>query len=177
MGQRILFTVGHSTRPWPAFVELLKTWKIEVLVDVRSVPRSRAFPWFTQSLMKKALPQSGIDYVYLEKLGGFREPATDSTNAGWENIRFRAYADYMQTQTFEEGIQELEPHRKKRRTCVMCSEAVWWRCHRRMIADAYVARGIVVKHIMSEKLVTPHELTKFAVVREKKGRPPRITYP
>lgn len=177
MGQRILFTVGHSTHPWLEFVELLQAWEIEELVDVRSVPRSRAFPWFTQAKMQNSLPKSGIDYAYMPKLGGFRESAEDSINKGWENVRFRAYADYMQTAAFEEGLEELDEHRRTRRVCVMCSEAVWWRCHRRMIADAFVARDIRVKHIMSLKSATPHELTKFAVVKKPKGHQPVVTYP
>jgi len=179
MGQRTLFTVGHSTRRWVEFVTLLKAWEIDEVVDVRKVPASRAFPWFNEQRMERALPKSAIAYVHLAALGGFRRPATDSANSGWQNARFRAYADYMQTEEFENGLRELNERRKDRRVCVMCSEAVWWRCHRRMIADAEVARDIPVKHVMSATLATRHELTKFAVVTKagKRGVAPVVTYP
>ncbi len=177
MGQRILFTIGHSTRSWDEFVALLKTWKIQELVDVRTVPRSRAYPWFSKDLMEKALPKSGIRYMHLQALGGFRPLKKDFVNEGWRNASFRGYADYMQTPAFTDGLDDLNARRKKRRVCVMCSEAVWWRCHRRMIADAETARGIPVKHIMSERSATRHELTAFAVVKKRRGQPPEINYP
>ena len=177
MSQRTLFTVGHSTRTWVAFVGLLKAWKIDELVDVRTVPRSRTFPWFSRQRMEKTLPKSDIAYVHLSQLGGFRNPRKESVNTGWENARFRAYADYMQTKEFAQGLEELNRRRKKRRVCVMCSEAVWWRCHRRLIADAEVARGIPVKHLMSETVAKRHEVTEFAVVEKRRGQTPTITYP
>lgn len=177
MGKRTLFTVGHSTREWAVFVALLKAWKIEELIDVRTMPRSHTFPWFCKERMGKALPKSKIIYLHMPALGGFRALRANSTNAGWQNARFRGYADYMQTKEFEAGVAELNLHRSKRRVCIMCSEALWWRCHRRMIADAEMARGIPVKHIMSEKLATRHELTDFAVVRKRRKRPPLLTYP
>jgi uncharacterized protein (DUF488 family) len=127
--------------------------------------------------METALPKASIQYVHSTTLGGFRRPSKDSINTGWRNLRFQAYADYMQTAEFARGIAELNQRRKKRRVCVMCSEAVWWRCHRRMIADAEVARGIRVKHVMSDTVAVPHELTEFAVVNKRRGRPPVITYP
>ena len=108
-----------------------------------------------------------IGYVHLASLGGFRHAKAKSVNTGWRNVRFRGYADYMQTQGFEEGLKELNDRRKKRRVCVMCSEAVWWRCHRRMIADAEVVRGIPVKHVMSETTTKRHELTEFAMVKQR----------
>jgi uncharacterized protein (DUF488 family) len=179
MSQRTLFTVGHSTRAWAEFIALLKAWRIEQLADVRTVPRSRTFPWFSKERMEEALPKSAITYVHLPKLGGFRHSAKtkDSENAGWENVRFRAYADYMQTKEFEEGLAELNQRRKKQRVCVMCSEAVWWRCHRRMIADAEVARGIPVRHVMNDHVAKQHEMTEFAVVEKRTGRMPVVTYP
>jgi uncharacterized protein (DUF488 family) len=175
MSQRILFTIGHSTRTWAEFVALLQAWRIEMLVDVRTVPQSRAFPWFAKTRMEKALPKAGIKYLHLPALGGFRSAKQSEANAGWQNARFRAYADYMRTPPFAAGLQELNALRKQQRVCVMCSEAVWWRCHRRMIADAETARGIPVDHIMSETVLKRHELTEFAVVH--RGRPPVITYP
>jgi uncharacterized protein (DUF488 family) len=177
MGQRTLFTVGHSTRAWAEFVALLKAWRIEELLDVRTVPRSRAFPWFSKPRMKSALATAGIAYLHLPALGGLRHASKSSHNTGWQNASFRGYADYMQTHSFEMGLKELNDRRKKRRVCVMCSEAVWWRCHRRMIADAEVIRGIPVQHVMSETTATRHELTQFAVVKKQRGRVPVITYP
>ncbi len=185
MAHRTLFTVGHSTRTWTEFVALLKSWKIEELVDVRTLPRSRAFPWFTKQRMARALPKVAIEYVHIPALGGLRKPGKDSVNTGWQNARFRAYADFMQTAEFEHGLQELNDLRKKRRVCVLCSESVWWRCHRRLIADAEVARGIPVKHIMSATSAKQHELTVFAAVNKRRGPAPArggsqgpiITYP
>jgi len=177
MAQRTLYTIGHSTRGWDEFVELLKVWEIEELVDVRTVPRSRAVPWAWDKKMAVKLPEAGIGYVHLGALGGLRRAAKDSMNQGWQNASFRGYADYMQSEEFEAGLGELNKLRKRKRTCVMCSEAVWWRCHRRMIADAEVAQGIPVKHIMSATVAKGHEMTGFAVVEKRRGRGPVITYP
>ncbi|HEY4309758.1 MAG TPA: DUF488 domain-containing protein [Pirellulales bacterium] len=177
MAQRTLFTIGHSTHPWEEFVAILQAWKIETLVDVRTVPQSRAFPWFAKARMTRALPKAGIEYVHLPALGGLRRAKKDSVNAGWQNSSFRGYADYMQSDDFEQGLAELNALRRKSRTCIMCSEAVWWRCHRRMIADAEVTRVIPVKHLMSATKATPHELTEFAVVKKRRGSPALVTYP
>jgi uncharacterized protein (DUF488 family) len=178
MGQRTLYTIGHSNRTWGEFLELLKAWEIKQLVDVRTVPRSRAVPWAWDKKMAVKLPEAGIGYVHLAALGGLRRAGRDSVNGGWENASFRGYADYMQTVEFEVGLRELNAMRRRARTCVMGSEAVWWRCHRRMIADAEVARGIPVKHIMSATVAKGHEMTGFAVVKKKgRGRGPVITYP
>jgi uncharacterized protein (DUF488 family) len=176
MAQRTLFTVGHSTRSWPEFIALLKAWDIEILADVRTVPQSRAFPWFSKQKMQSALPAAGIQYVHLPALGGLRRAKKDSVNTGWRNDSFRGFADYMQTAEFQQGLRELNELRRAKRTCIMCSEAVWWRCHRRMIADALVG-SIPVKHIMSVSTAKRHELTSFAKVRKKQGRPPIIMYP
>jgi len=176
MGQRTLFTVGHSTRSWAEFVSLLKAWRIEEIVDVRTVPRSRTFPWFDGRKMARELPKAGIGYVHLPALGGLRHAKKDSTNTGWRNSSFRGYADYMQSEDFAAGLKELDARRKGCRACIMCAEAVWWRCHRRMIADAETARGIPVKHILSEQIAKPHEMTEFAKVRKKRGGA-SITYP
>ena len=177
MSRRTLFTIGHSTRDWSTFIALLKAWNIEQLIDVRTAPQSRMFPWFSKKRMEKALPKAAILYMHMPLLGGLRTSRKESINTGWQNARFRAYADYMQTKEFESGIAELGDCRRKRRVCVMCSEAVWWRCHRRMIADAEVARGIPVRHIMSETAAPRHELTSFAVVRKRRGHPPLLIYP
>ncbi|CAN5492188.1 DUF488 domain-containing protein [soil metagenome] len=177
MAQRTLFTIGHSTRSWAEFIALLKAWKIEEVVDVRTVPRSRTFPWFSKARMEKSLPKSAIRYMHLPNLGGLRRPGKESPNTGWQNVRFRAYADYMQTDEFVQGLTELNRRRIKRRVCVMCSEAVWWRCHRRMIADAEVAQRIPVKHVMSRTSAVPHAITAFAVVKKSSGQPPVVSYP
>jgi uncharacterized protein (DUF488 family) len=177
MPHRTLFTIGHSTRTWAEFVAILKVWEIAELVDVRTVPRSRAFPHFSKDQMARALPTAGVAYSHMAGLGGLRHSKKDSTNTGWRNASFRGYADYMQSEEFAKGIDELNRRRKMRRVCIMCSEAVWWRCHRRMIADAETARGIPVKHIMSETNARPHEMTEFAVARKGRGREPVITYP
>lgn len=177
MSQRLLFTIGHSTRGWLEFIALLKAWKIQEVVDVRSVPRSRAFPWFEKVRMGKALPRAGIAYTHLAALGGLRHSPKNSLNTGWHNESFRGYADYMQTEAFAQGLRELNRRRRKHRVGVMCSEAVWWRCHRRMIADAALAAGIRVRHIMTEKSAPLHQLTAFAKVRRKNGQVPRLIYP
>lgn len=179
MAQRTLYTIGHSTHTWEAFVALLRAWRIEEIADVRTLPRSRRFPWFNQEHMAEALPLAGIVYTHIASLGGLRRPQRDSVNTGWQNERFQAYADSMQTPAFEDGLAELNERRRKRRVCVMCAESVWWRCHRRMIADAEVARGIPVRHIMSMTSAPSHELTPFAVVVRERGRSSRvrITYP
>jgi uncharacterized protein (DUF488 family) len=177
MSQRTLFTVGHSTRPWGEFVDLLKAWKIDVLVDVRTVPKSRTFPWFSLTKMELELPKAGIRYVHLPSLGGLRRAERHSVNTAWRNSSFRGYADYMQREDFQDGLKTLNSLRRKSRVCVMCSEAVWWRCHRRMIADAEVARGVPVKHLMTKAAVKQHELSDFAVITKRRGQPPKITYP
>jgi uncharacterized protein (DUF488 family) len=177
MARRTLFTVGHSNRTWAEFVALLKAWQIEEVVDVRTVPKSGAFRRFWKDRMARALPDAGIAYAHLPALGGLRRAAKDSVNAAWRNASFRGYADYMGTDEFWAGMAELDRRRARRRVCVMCAEAVWWRCHRRMIADAEAARGVPVRHVMSETAAPRHELTAFAKVRRRRGAPPVITYP
>jgi uncharacterized protein (DUF488 family) len=141
MGRQTLFTIGHSTRTWAGFVALLKDWRIDEVVDVRTVPRSAAFPRFAKPRMARALPKAGIAYAHLPALGGLRRAAKDSPNGAWRNASFRGNADFMATDEFWRGIDALDARRARRRVCVMCAEAVWWRCHRRMIADAEVASG------------------------------------
>lgn len=177
MAQRTLFTIGHSTRTWAEFVALLKAWKIEEVIDVRTVPKSRSFPQFWKSRMSRALAKVGIAYLHMPELGGLRHAKKDSINTAWRNASFRGYADYMQTPEFEKGLVELNKERRKRRVCIMCSEAVWWRCHRRMIADVEVARGIPVKHVMSLTKASLHEMTEFARVKKRRGRLAQVSYP
>lgn len=145
--------------------------------SVRTVPKSRTFPWFGTDRMAQALPQANIRYEHLAALGGFRSKHKDSPNTGWQNQSFRGYADYTLTDAFQQGIDQLNQRLQRGRVCVMCSEAVWWRCHRRLIADAETARGIPVRHIMNEKDAPLHQHTAFARVEPRENGPPRITYP
>jgi uncharacterized protein (DUF488 family) len=176
MGRRTLCTIGHSTRTWAEFVALLKAWRIDEVVDVRTVPCSRAFPRFGKDRMARALPKAGIAYIHLPALGGLRRAAKSSVDAAWRNASFRGYTDYMATDEFWRGIDAGRAPGAAA-AGVMCAEAVWWRCHRRMIADAEVARGIPVRHVMSGTAAPRHELTAFAAVERRRGRRPRITYP
>jgi uncharacterized protein (DUF488 family) len=141
-------------------------------MDVRTIPRSRRNPQFSQDVLPGSLEKAGIRYEHAPALGGLRRPAPDSINAGWRNESFRGYADYMQTPEFVDAVEKLVRTARRKRMALMCAEAVPWRCHRSLIADALVVRGIAVGHIMSPVRRSPHDLTPFAKVR---GR--QITYP
>jgi uncharacterized protein (DUF488 family) len=167
-----VFTIGHSTRAWEAFVELLRAHGIERVLDVRSIPRSRHNPQFNRETLSAKLRGARISYVHLRSLGGLRHARRDSPNMGWRNASFRGFADYMQTPEFEKGLQRLIKLAKKKKTAIMCAEAVPWRCHRSLIADALTARGIRAEHIVSGKRVRVHTLIPFGRVRGN-----RITYP
>ena len=171
-----LYTIGHSTRALEEFMALLEVYGINRLVDVRTVPRSRHVPWFNKETLPAALKPRGILYTHLSKLGGLRHAKMDSPNYGWRNASFRGYADYMVTPGFAQGIEILNRLREKRRVAIMCAEAVPWRCHRSMIADAEVVRGIPVLHIMNAKTANPHKLTSFAKVNRRIS-PPTVQYP
>ena len=145
---------------------------METLADVRTIPRSRRNPWFASDALAEALPASGIRYVHLPALGGLRHARKDSPNAAWRNASFRGYADYMQTSEFEEGLAELRAACLQATTAIMCAEAVYWRCHRSLIADIATVRGAQVQHIMGPGKATPHRLTAFAKVEGG-----RVTYP
>jgi len=167
-----IYTIGHSTRDLAEFVEILKAYKIELLVDVRSVPRSRHTPQFNLDNLAAELPKSGIDYRHLEKLGGLRHTTKASTNLGWHNTSFRGYADYMQTPEFTSGLDELLALAKDKTVVIMCAEAVPWRCHRSLIGDALLVRGHEVIDIFDEHKTQPEKLTDFARVEGL-----AITYP
>jgi uncharacterized protein (DUF488 family) len=167
-----LWTIGHSTRPFDEFLALLATWRIGTLVDVRTVPRSRRHPAFNTDELAAALPERGVAYVHMPGLGGFRKPDPDSTNAAWKNDSFRGYADYMRTSEFDASLRELIELAQRGRVAIMCAEAVPWRCHRSLIADALVAHGHTVRHIMSTTKADAHRLTRFA--RIDSGH---VTYP
>ena len=167
-----VFTVGHSNRSLDQLIAMLKEHGVEVLADVRTVPGSRRLPHFSRPALAALLPPRGMTYVYLPELGGFRRPRPDSPNEGWQNRSFRGYADYMETAEWRQGMERLLALAADRNLAVMCAEAVPWRCHRSLIADALVSRGVAVTHILGPGQARPHELTPFASV---KGD--RITYP
>lgn len=167
-----IFTIGHSTRTLEAFVDLLRAHEVTRVVDVRTIPRSRRNPQFNHDTLPRALHGRKIHYTHLAALGGLRHARKDSLNTGWQNASFRGFADYMQTDEFDKGIGKLVELARKETVAVMCAEAVPWRCHRSLIADALFVRGIAVRHITSLKRAEPHRLTSFARV---KGT--HITYP
>lgn len=170
----ILWTIGHSTRPFDAFTTILKAHRIQSLVDVRTIPRSRHNPQFNSDNFSTSLEHEGLLYEHMPQLGGLRKAKKDSINMGWRNASFRGYADYMQTEQFSEALEELMAHGKNKKTAIMCAEAVPWRCHRSMIADALVSRGWEVRHIMSETKADPHQLTSFATVENGLVRYPTL---
>jgi uncharacterized protein (DUF488 family) len=167
-----VFTVGHSTHPGEDFVGMLRAHGVREVVDVRTVARSRHNPQFGEDQLEVSLPQHGIGYGRLASLGGLRRPQQDSPNGAWRNASFRGYADYMQTEGFLRGLAELVDRGSRAVVAVMCAEAVPWRCHRSLIGDALVVRGVEVLDIMSEKAAKPHTLTPFAQVEGQ-----RLTYP
>jgi uncharacterized protein (DUF488 family) len=159
-----IYTIGHSTHPITEFIELLRSQKITQLVDIRTIPKSRHNPQFGQEEIEKSLKEAGIKYVYLKELGGLRPAKHETVNDGWHNLSFRNYADYMQTDEFAAGIEELMKLSEKRVTAIMCAEAVPWRCHRSLVSDALLVRDIPVCEIIGKGTVRDHKLTSFAVV-------------
>ncbi len=170
--QVTIYTIGHSTHAIDEFIGMLTAHGIEQVVDIRTIPKSRHNPQFNADALPESLKIAGIDYVHMSALGGLRHARKDSLNQGWKNTSFRGFADYMQTPEFEEGLLKLLELAGKRKTAIMCAEAVPWRCHRSLIADALTVRGITVLDIMSRTSVKPHTLTPWAEV---KGT--TITYP
>jgi uncharacterized protein (DUF488 family) len=160
----VILTIGHSTRTLEEFIGLLKTHGAAHVVDVRTVPRSRHNPQFNKDSLPEELKKAGLGYVHLPGLGGLRHAKLDSLNAGWRNASFRGYADYMQTPEFEQSLEELIQLAKQDQIALMCAEAVPWRCHRSLIADALLVRGIRTEDIMSPTRRTVHTLTPFAKV-------------
>jgi uncharacterized protein (DUF488 family) len=161
-----IYTIGHSTRDLADLVRLLKENSIEFLADVRSFPGSRKFPHFNKEILEAEMPDNDIEYVHLKLLGGRRRVRPDSPHTVWRNESFRAYADYMETEEFKLGIEELLDIAEEGRTALMCSEAVWWRCHRSMISDYLKAAGITVLHIMGDDKVVEHPFTSAAKIKE-----------
>jgi uncharacterized protein (DUF488 family) len=171
-GKAQVLAVGHSTRPISELLELLEGAGVATLADVRTIPRSRANPQYEGEALARALAAAGIGYVHLPALGGLRRARKDSPNGGWRNASFRGYADHMATPEFEEGLVQLRTLAREGPVAVMCAEAVPWRCHRSLIADALLARGVVVQHIVGRGRTRPHRLTPFARIS---GR--QVTYP
>ncbi len=167
-----VYTVGHSNRTLEALLGILRAHGIECLADVRTVPRSRHNPQFNAEALEKTLPESGIAYVRLPRLGGLRKPRADSRNLAWRNDSFRGYADYMETPEFEKGMAELLALARDRRTAIMCAEAVYFRCHRSLISDALLCGGVAIIHLFDARRAAEHRLTPFAKIEA--GRP---TYP
>lgn len=172
-----LYTIGHSTHSLKEFLTILHAHEITHLADVRTIPKSRHVPWFNENDLRTALHKEKITYTHIAKLGGLRRGHKDSINQGWHNASFRGFADYMQTPEFYAGLKELNQLiMRKRKVAIMCAEAVPWRCHRSLIADAEIVRGFTVLDIMSLTSVHAHTLTSFAVVDRSK-RPIKIFYP
>jgi uncharacterized protein (DUF488 family) len=167
-----VFTIGHSTHPLAELVEMLAAHGVTTLADVRTIAKSRHNPQFMADALAVSMPANGIGYVRLEELGGLRHATKDTVNGGWRNASFRGYADYMQTPEFAAGIDHLLGLAGTHRTAIMCAEAVPWRCHRSLIGDALLVRGVQVLDIMSATSAKPHSMTRFAHVD---GR--QITYP
>lgn len=163
-----IYTIGHSNREIDPFIELLKMNDIEVLVDVRKLPGSTKYPHFNQEELSNTLSSVDILYIYLKELGGRRKQNKDSINTIWKNKSFQAYADYMGTDEFLKGIDILLEYANQKRVAIMCSEAVWWRCHRALIADYLKSTGIDVYHIMSMTTNQLHPFTSAARIRDGK---------
>lgn len=157
-----IWTIGHSTRSGEEFMEILAAHNIEVLIDVRTYPSSRRFPHFNKSALTESLEKAGIQYQHEPRLGGRRAPRKDSHNTAWQNAQFRGYADHMETPEFQHAVEELLELSGKTRTTVMCAEAVWWKCHRSLIADYLKAAGHTVIHIINEKKTEEHPFTSAA---------------
>jgi uncharacterized protein (DUF488 family) len=157
-------TVGHSTHPIEVFLAILHAHGVREIADVRTIPKSRTNPQFGADALKRSLEAEGISYRHIPSLGGLRHPRKDSPNDGWRNVSFRGYADHMQTEEFALGIDELLDVATVHRVAVMCAEAVPWRCHRSLIGDALLVRGVRVLDLMDDHTATPHSLTRFAKV-------------
>ena len=168
----IIFTIGHSTRPVDAFIRLLKAYGVRRVVDVRTIPRSRHNPQFNRVQLSQALHRARMHYTHIPGLGGLRHARADSANTAWRNASFRGYADYMQTPEFADSLARCIVLARQERVALMCAESVPWRCHRSLIADALLARGIETNEITSGIRARPHELTPWARVQGA-----QVTYP
>jgi len=173
MAAATIFTVGHSTRSVDELLALLREVGVERLADVRAYPSSRRHPQFNRDALGAWLGEAGIDYRHMPGLGGRRSPVPGSVNGGWREVAFQGYADHMGSAEFQHDLAGLEAAARESPTAIMCAEAVWWRCHRRLIADALVARGWRVEHLGIGDGRALHQITEFAVV----GPDRTVTYP
>lgn len=162
--EKYIWTIGHSTHSFDELVQMLKSFGIEQLADVRRFPGSRHYPWFNKKSLEQELPDNGIAYIHLEALGGRRKASNDSVNTAWKNEAFRGYADYMETAAFKDAIRQLEELAEQKRTAYMCSEAVWWSCHRSLISDYLKVNNWKVMHIMAAGKEQEHPWTSPATV-------------
>jgi uncharacterized protein (DUF488 family) len=163
-----IYTIGHSTHPIEVFIGMLQSFDVALVADIRRFPGSRKYPHFNSEALNASLGTAGIGYVHMPELGGRRKPLPDSHNTAWRNDAFRGYADYMETDDFKKAVAKLEDMARTQATAYMCSEAVWWRCHRARVSDYLKAAGWTVMHIMAAGKATEHPYTKPA--REAQGR-------
>ncbi len=170
--KKIIWTIGHSTRSINDFIVLLKSFEIELIADIRSLPGSRRYPHFNMEALKVSLSENNIKYIHFKELGGRRKVRPDSTNEGWRLAAFRGYADYMETDAFRKAIEELESYAYKEKTAYMCAEALWWSCHRSLVSDYLKLNGWMVFHIMNKGKATEHYYTSPSVIANGK-----LTYP
>jgi uncharacterized protein (DUF488 family) len=168
MQLKTIWTIGHSTRTLEVFIAMLKSFQIELVVDIRSFPGSRRYPHFNKEALKTSLSENKIEYAHLLNLGGRRKPNKDSHNLGWRVAAFRGYADYMETEPFHNAIENIEVLASEKRVAYMCSEAVWWRCHRSLVSDYLKSKGWTVMHIMDVGKADEHPYTKAAIVTDGK---------
>ncbi len=171
MDELSVFTIGHSTRASDELFALLRQHDVRTLIDIRTVPKSRHNPQFGVDVLRESSDRAGVRYVHLPALGGLRHARKDSPNTGWKNASFRGYADFMQSDEFAAGVDEVLDMAREGPVAVMCAEAVPWRCHRSLVADALLVRGVRAQHILGPGPTRPHELTRFACVEGA-----RITY-
>lgn len=167
-----ILTVGHSTRPIDEFIALLRGHEVSTLADIRTIPRSRRNPQYESSTLATAVETAGIRYLHVPALGGLRRPRRDSPNGAWRNESFRGYADYIQTDTFARALDDVQDLARHGRVALMCAEAVPWRCHRSLVADALSVRGVPVAHIVGAGIARPHQLSPVARIEDR-----RLTYP
>ncbi len=164
--EKTIWTIGHSTRPIEEFIDILKSFLIELLIDVRSFPGSRRYPQFNIENLSRSLPENGIEYIHMKELGGRRKPNKNSNNTAWKNDAFKGYADYMETDEFKNGINKIAEIASGKRTSIICAEALWWRCHRSLISDYLKLNGWDVHHIMGINKADEHTYTKPAKIRQ-----------
>jgi len=159
-----LWTIGHSTHSLDEFVAMLQSFNVECVMDIRRFPSSKKFPHFNKDNLEKSIPEHNIQYIHFEELGGRRKAKSDSKNTTWRNTSFMGYADYMETAEFKEGLENLKKIAIQKRTAIMCSEAVWWRCHRSMVSDTLKAEKWMVLHIMGIGKEREHPYTQPAKI-------------